>query len=53
MERLEKRGQGLENFKKYNFVFYIIILFITILATFPFIEEIFMLEMILHLIMQG
>lgn len=36
MERLEKRGQGLENFKKYNFVFYIIILFITILATFPF-----------------
>ncbi|MFK5218422.1 hypothetical protein [Lactococcus cremoris] len=24
MERLEKRGQGLENFKKYNFVFYII-----------------------------
>ncbi|MGO3592429.1 MAG: hypothetical protein ACTIOP_06200 [Lactococcus cremoris] len=36
MERLEKRGQGLENFKKYNFVFYIIILFITILATLPF-----------------
>ncbi|MDM5143629.1 hypothetical protein ICE98_00700 [Lactococcus lactis] len=36
MERLEKRGQGLDNFKKYNFVFYIIILFITILATFPF-----------------